>query len=159
MQQLNQDMKNHDFKSMYLLYGEEAFLKKSYKNRMKEAIIGDDTMNFHYFEGKGLDVAELISLADTMPFFQERRLILVEDSGFFKSPSEELVSYLPDMPSTTCLIFVEAEVDKRSRMFKKVKELGYAAEMGRQDVKSLARWAGGILAKDGKKIKIGRAHV
>lgn len=152
MQQLNQDMKNHDFKSMYLLYGEEAFLKKSYKNRMKEAIIGDDTMNFHYFEGKGLDVAELISLADTMPFFQERRLILVEDSGFFKSPSEELVSYLPDMPSTTCLIFVEAEVDKRSRMFKKVKELGYAAEMGRQDVKSLARWAGGILAKDGKKI-------
>lgn len=152
MQQLNQDMKNHDFKSMYLLYGEEAFLKKSYKNRMKEAIIGDDTMNFHYFEGKGLDVAELISLADTMPFFQERRLILVEDSGFFKSPSEELVSYLPDMPSTTCLIFVETEVDKRSRMFKKVKELGYAAEMGRQDVKSLARWAGGILAKDGKKI-------
>ncbi len=31
------------------------------------------------------------------------------------------------------MIFVESEVDKRSRMFKKVKEIGYAAEMARQD--------------------------
>ena len=43
-------------------------------------------------------------------------------------------------------------MDKRGRLFKKVKELGYAAEMTRQDASQLARWAGGILAKEGKKI-------
>lgn len=84
MQTLNQDIKTGEFKQIYLLYGEEAFLKNSYKNRLKEAIIGDDTMNFARFEGKGLDVDELIRLADTMPFFAERRLILVEDSGFLR---------------------------------------------------------------------------
>ncbi|EFC95427.1 putative DNA polymerase III, delta subunit, partial [Hungatella hathewayi DSM 13479] len=133
MQNLTQDIKNHSFKPVYLLYGDEAFLKNSYKNQLKNAISGDDTMNYNYFEGKGLDLNELISLADTMPFFSEKRLIMVEDSGFFKGASDELVAYLPQMPDTTCMIFVESEVDKRSRMFKKVKEIGYAAEMARQD--------------------------
>ena len=90
MQTLNQDIKTGEFKQIYLLYGEEAFLKNSYKNRLKEAIIGDDTMNFARFEGKGLDVDELIRLADTMPFFAERRLIQIEDSGFFKNACPEL---------------------------------------------------------------------
>lgn len=152
MQTLNQDIKEQTFKPMYLLYGEEAFLKNSYKNRLKEAMIGDDTMNFSYFEGKGLDMDELIRLADTMPFFAERRLILIEDSGFFKNSCEPLIKYLPSMPDTTCLIFVESEVDKRNKLFKKVKDLGYAAEMSRQDAAQLGRWAGGILAREGKKI-------
>lgn len=152
MQTLNQDIKTGEFKQIYLLYGEEAFLKNSYKNRLKEAIIGDDTMNFVRFEGKGLDVDELIRLADTMPFFAERRLILVEDSGFFKSASDALVQYLPSMPDTTILLFVETEVDKRNRLYKKVKDMGYAAELNRQDSAQLARWAGGILTREQKKI-------
>ena len=152
MQTLNQDIKTGEFKQIYLLYGEEAFLKNSYKNRLKEAIIGDDTMNFARFEGKGLDVDELIRLADTMPFFAERRLILVEDSGFLKSASDALVQYLPSMPDTTILLFVETEVDKRNRLYKKVKDMGYAAELNRQDSAQLARWAGGILTREQKKI-------
>lgn len=152
MQTLNQDIKDRSFKPMYLLYGEEAFLRNSYKNRLKEAIIGDDTMNFSYFEGKSMDVDELIRLADTMPFFAEQRLIIVEDSGFFKAASEALAAYLPSMPDSTCMIFVESEVDKRNKLYKKVKELGYAAEMTRQNTAQLSRWAGGILAKEGKKI-------
>jgi len=135
-----------------LLFGEESFLKTSYKNRLKNAVIGDDTMNFSGFAGKGLDLDEVIRMADTMPFFTEYRLILIEDSGFFKNAADKLVEYLPTMPDTTCLLFVESEVDKRNRLYKKVKELGYAAEMKRQDTAQLAKWAGTILAKEGKKI-------
>ncbi len=152
MQTLNQDIKNNSFKPVYLLFGEEAFLKNSYKNQMKSAITQGDTMNFNQFNGKSIDVKELISLADTMPFFAEKRMILVEDSGFFKSAAEELAVYLPQMPDTTCMVFVETEVDKRSKMFKKIKELGYAAEMERQDMSQLARWAGTLLSREGKKV-------
>lgn len=152
MQTLNQDIKERHFRPMYLLYGEEEFLKNSYKNRLKEAIVGEDTMNFASFEGKGMDLDEVIRLADTMPFFAERRMILIENSGFFKGSADELVNFLPSMPDTTCLVFVESQVDKRSRLYKKVKELGYAAELGRQDSGQLARWAGGILARENKKI-------
>ena len=152
MQTINEDIKNGTFKPVYLLYGEEAFLKQSYKKKLRAAISGDDTMNYNYFEGKGLDVNELISLADTMPFFSERRLILIEDSGFFKTSSEALAEYLPTMPDTTCIVFVEEAVDKRNKLYKKVKDLGHIAEMKRQDSAQLARWAATILAQNGRKI-------
>lgn len=109
-------------------------------------------MNFNYFEGKNPDVREIISLADTMPFFADRRLILVDGSGFFKSAQEELAAYLPQMPDTTCLVFAESEVDKRNRLYKRVKELGYAAELNKQDTAQLMQWAAGILGRDGRKV-------
>lgn len=152
MQTLNQDIKEKAFKQVYLLFGDEPYLVGSYKKRLREAIAGDDTMNFNYFEGKNPDVREIISLADTMPFFAERRMILVDGSGFFKSASEELVNYLPQMPDTTCIVFCESEVDKRSKLYKKVKDMGYAAELSKQDASQLMNWAAGILSKDGKKI-------
>ena len=152
MQTINEDIKSGQYKKVYLLYGEESFLKQSYKKKLKEAVAGDDTMNYNYFEGKGLDVNELISLSDTMPFFSDKRLIIIEDSGFFKTSSEALADYLPMIPDTTCIVFVEDAVDKRNRLFKKVKELGHAAEMKRQDSAQLARWAGTILAQNGRKI-------
>ena len=152
MQVLNQDIKNREFKQVYLLFGDEPYLISNYKKKLREAIAGDDTMNFNYFEGKNPDVKEIISLADTMPFFAERRLIMVDGSGFFKSASEELVNYLPNMPDTVCFVFCESEVDKRNKLYKKVKDLGYAAELKKQDSDQLMRWAAGILGKDGKKI-------
>lgn len=152
METLNQDIKSGNFKRFYLLFGEEEFLKQSYKKRLRQAVAGDDTMNYNYFEGKGLDVRELISLADTMPFFSDRRLILVEDSGCFKTASDELVEALPDIPDTTCMVFVESAVDKRNRLYKKVKELGAVVEMKRQSASQLAVWAGRILAQNGRKI-------
>ena len=153
MQTLNQDIKDKTFRKVYLLFGDEPFLVNSYKKRLREAITGDDTMNYNYFEGKGPDVKEIISLADTMPFFAERRLVLIDGSGFFKSSApEELVDYIAEIPESTCMVFVESEVDKRNKLYKKVKDNGYAAELKKQDADQLMRWAAGILAKDGKKI-------
>lgn len=152
MQVLNQDIKTREFKRVYLLFGEESYLVGNYKKRLREAISGEDTVNYNYFEGKNPDVREIISLADTMPFFAEKRLLLIDGSGFFKSAQEELVSYLPGMPDTTCIVFCESEVDKRNKLYKKVKELGYAAELKKQDSEQLMRWAAGLLGKDGKKI-------
>ena len=70
-----------------------------------------------------LSYLEIIGLADTMPFFAEKRLILMEDSGFFKggAGADELTEYMGGIPESTCLVFVESEVDKRSRLYKAVK--------------------------------------
>ncbi len=118
MQTLNQDIRTGNFKRVYLLYGDERFLVNRYKNRLKEAVLNGDAMNFHSFAGKGLNLKEIIGLADTMPFFAEKRLILIEDSGLFKEKADELADYLPSLPESTCMVFAESEVDKRSRMYK-----------------------------------------
>ena len=70
MKSLNEDLKTGQFNKVYLLYGEEAYLKKQYKDKLREGMIpAGDTMNYAYFEGKGINVNEIIDLAETLPFF------------------------------------------------------------------------------------------
>ena len=45
MKTLNDNIKKGEYQKVYLIYGEEEYLKKQYKDRMKQAIIGDDTIN------------------------------------------------------------------------------------------------------------------
>ena len=149
---LDEDIKKGEFSTVYLLYGEEEFLKQSYKKQLRSAIAGDDTMNLNIFTGRDIDVREIINLSETMPFFADRRLILVEDSGFFKKGQEELAEYLPKVPESTCIVFVEQEVDKRNRLYKAVKEHGRIAELARQEEKDLIMWAARYLKKNGKSV-------
>lgn len=153
MKSLNEDIKNGSFRQIYLLCGEEIYLKNQYKNRLRNAILPEgDTMNFSYYEGKGIDVRQVIDQAETMPFFADHRLILVENSGFFKNASQQLVDYLPGMPRETILVFVENAVDKRSKLYKTVKAAGRIVEMGRQDGRTLTAWVLGMLKKEKKNI-------
>lgn len=153
MKRIQEDIKNGTFCRMYLLYGEEAYLKQQMKQKLLKALNPeDDTMNFHHFEGKGIDVRALIDLCETMPFFADRRVILVEDSGFFKNKTEELADYLKTLPDFVYLVFAETDVDKRNRLYKTVKENGHAAEFVRQDEKTLMKWAATVLGKEGKRI-------
>lgn len=153
MKSLNEDLKTGNFKQVYLLFGEENYLKKQYKDRLTKALISDgDTMNYAYYEGKGIDVKEIIDLSETMPFFSERRLIVIENSGFFKNATAELAEYMKEIPEITYFIFVETELDKRGKMFKAVKDKGRIVELARQDEKTLVRWIYGNVKKEGKQI-------
>lgn len=153
MKNLQEDIKTGNFKSAYLLYGEETYLRQQYKERLIHALNpDDDTMNFSKYEGKGIEVREMIDLCETMPFFAEYRVILVENSGFFKNKCDELAEYMKTLPDYVRFVFVEEEVDKRSKMYKAVKACGSVVEFAKQDEKTLMRWAAGILAKEGRKI-------
>ena len=153
MKTLIEDLKNKTFKRVYLLYGEEAYLKKLYKEKLKDALLApEDTMNLNIYEGKGIDVREVISQADTMPFFADRRLLLIEGSGMFKSASPEMAEYIPKIPEETCIVFVEDEVDKRGKLYKAVKKVGRAVELGRQDEKTLMNWVLTILRREKRQI-------
>lgn len=153
MQTINEDIKNGTFRRVYLLYGDEDYLKLQYKNKLLRALVTEgDTMNFSRFEGKEAQVPTLIDLAETMPFFAEHRVILVEDSGFFKNAAPQLAEYLPDMPETTCMIFIEKEVDKRSKTYKSLKDIGRMVEFKTPDEKMLTRWVLTVLQKNGKKL-------
>lgn len=152
MQRLNQDIKTGQLNHIYLLYGEEAYLRKQYRDRLKEAIIGEDTMNYHYYEGKDISVGEIIDRAETMPFFAERRLIILENSGLLKSGGEQLAQYLQAPAETTYLVMVETEVDKRSKLYKTIQSKGCAVEFAIQDESTLKRWVLGMMKKENKRI-------
>ena len=154
MKSLNEDLKTGQFKQIYLLYGQEAYLKKQYKERFIKAMVPEgDTMNYSYYEGKKTDIKEVIDLAETLPFFSERRLIVFEDTGFFKTGGNDLADYINDgLPRTTHFIFIENEVDKRSKLYKAVKAKGHIVELAAQDENTLRKWVSGLVRKEKKEM-------
>ena len=89
MKTIDEDIKTGQLKTAYLLYGPEAYLRRQYRDKLKNAMAApDDNMNFAAFEGKETDVEAVIELAETLPFFAEQRVILIENSGFFKNSCE-----------------------------------------------------------------------
>ena len=152
MQKLNQDIKERTFERVYCLFGEEEYLKRSYKNRLIQAISGDDTMNVNRFVEKEAEVTAIIDAAETMPFFADYRLVIVENSGLFKREADQLTEYLDRIPDTTIIIFAESQMDKRSKLYKKISAVGYAAEMGRQSEKELQMWILRFLKQENKQI-------
>ena len=132
MKHILDNIKKNEFEHAYLIYGEEDYLKNFYKNKLKEAICGDDTMNFSYYGGKDIDIKDFMDTSQTMPFFSERRLILVEGSGLFKKSSTEVAEAVDIAPESTYFVFVEDEVDKRNKLFKTISEKGYVCEMKEQ---------------------------
>ncbi len=151
MRQINEDIKQGKLRQVYLLYGEERYLRRQYRDKLRGALCEEgDTMNVHFFEGRGIDTAAVIDLAETMPFFARRRVIFLSDSGLFKSGGEKLAEYLANPSETAFFVFTESEVDKRSRLYKAVQSRGYAAEFAVQDENTLKRWVAGILNREGK---------
>lgn len=153
MKQINDDIKQGKLRQAYLLYGEERYLRRQYREKLQKALCEDgDTMNTHFFQGKNLEVAEIIDLAETLPFFADRRVLFITDSGLFKSGGEKMAEYLANPAETAFFVFTESEVDKRSKLYKTVQSKGYAAEFAVQDENTLKRWVAGILAREGKRI-------
>lgn len=152
MKTIDNDIKMGQLKNVYLLYGTEDYLKRQYRDKLKHALVEpDDTMNFSAYEGKDINPKELIDLSETLPFFKEKRMILVENSGFFKNSCDDLAEYMSQVPESTCFVFVEEEVDKRSKLFKAASRAGSAVEFETPKEDMLIRWILGRIQREGKK--------
>ncbi|MDE6686933.1 MAG: DNA polymerase III subunit delta [Lachnospiraceae bacterium] len=153
LEKLLQEIKDGNARQMYFLYGEEEYLKRQYRDKFLQALTDpEDTMNIHRFEGNKIDVQEVISLADTLPFFADQRTILIMDSGWFKSPCEEMAEYLKHPAETVRFLFVEKELDKRGKIYKTVSKDGIEIEFKEMEKASVHRWMSGMAAKEGKTI-------
>lgn len=154
MQTINQHIKSNSFSPVYLIFGEEVYLCNQAKQRLKQAIISsDDTMNYSYFEGKKINVPEVVDLAMTAPFFHSHRLLFLEETGFFKQCPDSILELISTLPKTTCLIFSETEVDKRSKLYKAIQKYGYVGEMKTPDEKALFLWVSSLLKQEKKRMK------
>ncbi|HWT75512.1 MAG TPA: DNA polymerase III subunit delta [Mobilitalea sp.] len=155
MKIIKEHIKSGSFKQFYLLYGSEEYLKKLYRDKLKKAILPDASdMNYSYFEGNGIDLRKVSEVAQTLPFFNDKRLIIIENSGFFKNQNE-LSEQISGIPESTVIIFVEAEIDKRSKLFKLVRDAGTISEMNGMDEQNLKLFVTSLLEQEGKKITEG----
>ena len=167
---IKDQLKNKNLSKIYLFHGSEPFLIDYYVRELKKLILdGDDqSLNLANFEGK-FEIDDLIDACDTFPVFAEKKLVLVKNSGLFYSKAkkntaadeaentdeedrpeqteisgnraqEALSSYIPVIPETTCLVFIESNVDKRLKVFKQLSKYGTILEFKLNKPEYLVHW-------------------
>ena len=123
------DIESGKFEKVYLLYGDEPYLVRTYKNRLRKAIIPEEgSMNYAYYDSMPDNVETVTEFADTLPFFGDRRLVILDKTNAFKKDTG-LADYIPNVPDFSTIIIVEDEIDKRSRLYKAISKCGCVMEL------------------------------
>ena len=133
---------------LYLLYGEEDYLRQRYFELLLKTCLGDGDPDFNYkrLGGENLDLSRLSQAIDTVPFFAERSLVEVKDYDINKcrdSELQRLKDILGDIPDYCTVVFTESvdySPDGRLSPVKLMQKLGRCINFTRQGEKDLCDW-------------------
>jgi DNA polymerase-3 subunit delta len=124
----------------YILHGQDDFGRDEELVRLRNKMAGGDRamadLNTTILDSQKLTLGELRHACDSIPFMADRRLVIVhgllarlsstgrnnEQPAWKREWLQELVEYLPHLPPTTRLIFVENRALKPSHPILKLAE-------------------------------------
>jgi len=152
---LMDDLKSGIFQPAYLLHGEERYLISHYAKAIEDAVFPSKDTYKDVFDGS-VPAHEIIMTAETLPFFADHRLVYVRDSKLFatgrKDDAEAIATYLSKIPQKTIIVFVEPEVDRRSKLFKQMAKDGCVIDCAPPTPQTLATWVAKLARKKNKAI-------
>ncbi len=118
--ELKQQIKSGSFANLYLIFGDESYLKQHYVSQICEKAVDKDfsDFNMHKFDGKEAAIDDISNAVEAMPMMSELSCVLVKDlplDTLSDNDYEKLVSILSDLPETCVFIFYidNAKTDKR----------------------------------------------
>jgi DNA polymerase-3 subunit delta len=128
--------------------------------------LGDASMlelNTIRFEGRQYSFSELRYACDSVPFLADKRLVIVKNF-FDPKPSfqDELLAYLPEIPETTRLVFLESKSLAKTHPARKLAEAhekGFIREFKRPQGNELERWVRDRVKEAGGQIQPYAAHL
>ena len=142
-----------DFPRVTLICGEQDLLRAENARKLREAALGGgDAMNCTVLRGNQVTAAQIIDLAETLPFCAERRVITVEESVFFTKPGGEadrLAAYMERIPGTTCLIFAEPSPNASCKLYRAIAKNGFIMKCDTPDEGQLRSWTAGLFTDAG----------
>lgn len=160
LETLKKQLKNGTLQNIYLFYGEEEYLKEMYLKRIENIVLPDGLRDINRFVmDSPKDVSKIIDTLEMLPCFAQKKLVIVKDSMFFKAGKkgsrEDLELLIDRVPSHTCLIFFEKEIDKRLKLVKDIGKKGLVVEFKIQQPSILAKWVVKEFKDRGKAINNG----
>lgn len=165
---LKKQLKDNKLQNIYLFFGEEEYLKKYYINEITKQVVAEDNKELNYicFDGKA-DTDAIIANCETLPIFSDKKLVIVKNSGLFKSKrfdsvdkgsnkksgNDKLAEYLDNIPPYSCLIFFEPDIDKRLKLVNSIKKNGLIIELNYQKPADLVKWVIKVFKNYNKEIE------
>lgn len=147
--QLKKDLSGGTLGRLYVLHGEESYLRDFYLGRMKEQLVGQgmEEFNLHTISGKEFTTQLLEQTVDFLPMMSERTLVLVNDYDLSKAGEkdrEELIRILSQLPDYCCVVFlydlIAYKLDARTKLAATINQCGSVVEFARQEQGDLVDW-------------------
>lgn len=131
----------------YIFHGDDTHSQKEQLAKL-QAKMGDPGMvdlNTTRFD-KPMTMSELINACNVMPFLAKARLVIIEDlftNNASKEFVKEVVAYLPSLPETTRLFFLESKALRSNHAVLKLADKadnGYVKMFSKPEGSGLERW-------------------
>ena len=141
-----------DIDPVYLLTGLEQHIFDSTVVRLKKAMPDIDETSIIRFDLEETPVEIVLEEADTLPFLDERKLIIASNASFLKAQEKGkekvthnltmLEAWLANPSPTAIVVFIAPyeKLDARKRITKKMKESATVIEAGRLEGNDLLTW-------------------
>lgn len=150
-------------KNIFLLYGEETFLKSHGKKELLSRISPDGMSEFNVFtyEGKKYDLISVKEAIEALPVFSDSKLLVFNDSGIFSLSGKEAATkeyrefweeIIDEMPHDVYVVFDESKIDKRSTIYKKLLKNDSVVEFSYLSESKMINWTVGLFKTMGKVI-------
>lgn len=110
--ELKRHLKTKDFHPVYLIYGDENYLKLHYTELLSSSIVEKsfESLNLDRFDGKTTDLQTAFDRASILPMLSARRLVVVEDyklEGLSQKDEKLLEASIPKLGNTSVVIFLQ----------------------------------------------------
>ena len=107
---LKAHIKSGEFYSIYLVCGDEDYLKKTYTDMICQKTVSGafESFNLQKFDGKNTELQDVFEQASIMPMMSDRRCIVVEDyklEGANDKDISLISAYAESCPDTSIVIF------------------------------------------------------
>lgn len=127
---LFKELKQGTVKPLYLFTGDEQLMIRQAVEMLKGQVVDPAYADFNlvWLDGEESSPDQLFGAMETMPFLQDRKLVIVKDAPYFKSTQdklsetqrERLEALLSNPSEDTVLVFLAPQTDKRKRVSKAV---------------------------------------
>lgn len=140
---------------VYLLLGEEDVLVEQALKRLLDQLIPAEErdLNLDVLRADEIELTDLITRVDTLPFFGRRRAVIVKDVDALTAPDQErLAAYLDRGSPPSALMLIASELDRRRKLFTTVRRVGEVQEFPRLSVRELPAWITARVKQEGRRI-------
>lgn len=145
---LERELSAGEIGPLYLFWGEESYLREHWVGVIRKHLLPEGMADFNHklFEGKDIDMDEVRTAVDTVPFFSDRTLVELRGLDIFsneplRSAMAEIVS---DVPDYCCLLVVFDLPDMKPKattaLYKEISKLGKVVEFTAQSQSKLVNW-------------------
>jgi len=153
-------LKNEGPKSLYLLHGEEDYLREHFAAAVKKACIGDgdEEFNCRRIDASSFDIREFADAVDAMPFMAERTFVEIRSFDINKCKQSDadrlksIISDIPDYCTVAIVLDTGYALDGRISLVKAVKSAARVMQFSAAEQGMLTDWVIKRFVSLGKRI-------